>query len=66
MLWSDVSHVLSFVIPDAGLERVVISEDVLRMIPVDDRCLTLEKFTELRNKGLNVVFAKHRRVGDLF
>lgn len=66
VLWSDVSHVLSFVGVGAGLQRVVIPEDVLKAIPADDRCLTLEKFAELRNKGLDVVFAQHRRVGDLF
>lgn len=64
--WSDVSHALSLVTLDAGLQRVVIAEDVLRVIPADVRYLTLEKFTELRNTGLDVVFAKHQRVGDLF
>jgi hypothetical protein len=66
VLWSDVSHVLSFVGVGAGLQKVVVAEDVLRVIPADDRCLTLEKFAELRNKGLDVVFAEHRRVEDLF
>lgn len=66
VLWSDLGHVLNVVGVGAGLQRVVIAEDVLRMIPADDRCLTLEKFTELRNKGLDVVFTEHQRVGDLF
>lgn len=66
VLWSDVSHVLNFVALDAGLQRVVIADDVLKPIPADDRSLTLEKFTELRNKGVDVLFAKHRRVEDLF
>lgn len=66
VLWSDVSHVLGLVGAGAGLQTVVVAEDILRVIPADDRCLALEKFTELRNKGLDVVFAQRRRVEDLF
>jgi hypothetical protein len=63
VLWNDILHVLGFV--GVGLERVVIAEGDLRTMPADARCLALEKFVELRNKGLDVVFAEHRHVGDL-
>lgn len=65
VLWSDVSHVLGFVSANAGLERVVIAEDDLRLIAAEDKWLALEKFAELKNKGLDVVFTEHRQVGDL-
>ena len=65
ILWSDVSHVLGFVGASAGLERVVIAEDDLRLIAAEDRWLALDKFAGLRNKGLDVIFSQHRQVGDL-
>ncbi|KAF9644241.1 hypothetical protein BDM02DRAFT_3131881 [Thelephora ganbajun] len=65
ILWNDVAHVLGFTGVGAGLERVVITEGDLRVIPVDARCVTLEKFDELRGKGVDVVISEHRRVGDL-
>lgn len=65
VLWSDVSHVLGFVGASAGLERVVIAEDDLKLIAAEDKWLALEKFAGLRNKGLDVVFTEHRQVGDL-
>lgn len=65
VLWSDVSHVLGPAAVGAGLERVVIAEDDLRVILAGNQCIALEKFTEMRNKGLDVVFAEHRQVGDL-
>ena len=61
-MWSDILHLLAFVGAGASLERVVISEDTSRVIPTEDQCLTHER---LRNRGLDVVFAEHRRVGDL-
>ena len=61
ILWYDVAHVLGF----AGLDRVVIAEGDLGVIPVDARCVTFKKFDELRGKGVDVVFAEHQRVGDL-
>jgi hypothetical protein len=61
--WSDVSHVLG--IAGTGLETVVIAEGDFRVTPADDQCLALEKFAELRSRGLDVVFAEHRHVGDL-
>ena len=64
-MWIDIAHVLGFTGVSAGLERVVITEDDLRVIPADVRCVTLEKFDELRRKGVDVVFAEHRKVGDL-
>jgi len=66
ILWCDVAHILGFAGVIAGLDRVVITEGDLRAIPADARCATLEKFDELRRKGVDVVFAEHRQVGDLF
>ena len=60
--WSDVSHVLGIV--GAGLESVVIAEGDMRVIPADARGLALEKFAELANRGLHVVFAENPKVGD--
>lgn len=65
ILWNDVAHILGFTGVSAGLERVVIAEGDLRRIPANARCATLEKFDELGRKGVGVVFAEHRRVGDL-
>lgn len=65
ILWSDIAHVLNFTGVGAGLERVVIAEGDLGVIPADARCVTLKKFDELRGKSVDVVFAEHRRVGDL-
>lgn len=65
VLWWDVAHILVFTGANAGLETVVIAEGDLRVIPADARCATLEKFDELRRTGVDVVFADHRRVGDL-
>lgn len=63
--WGDVSHVLGFVGVGAGLETVVIAEGDFKVVPADDQCLALEKFAELRSRGLDVVFSEHRQVGDL-
>jgi len=65
ILWCDVAHILGFTGVGVGLERVVIAEGDLRVIPADARCVTLEKFDELRRKGVDVVFADHQGVGDL-
>jgi len=65
ILWHDVAHVLGFIGVGAGLERVVITEGDLKVIPANARCVTLEKFDELRRKGVDVVFTEHRGVGDL-
>jgi len=65
ILWYDIAHILGFAGVGAGLERVMIAEGDLRVIPTDARCVALEKFAELRNKGVDVVFAEHHRVGDL-
>jgi len=65
ILWYDITHVLGFTGVAAGLDRVVIAEGDLGVIPADARCVTLKKFDELRGKGVDVVFAEHRRVGDL-
>jgi len=63
--WGDISHVLGFVGVGAGLETIVLAEGDFRVVPADDRCLALEKFAELRSRGLDIVFAEHRQVGDL-
>lgn len=65
ILWWDVAHILVFTGVSAGLETVVIAEGDLRVIPADARCATLEKFDELRRRGVDVVFVDHQRVGDL-
>lgn len=65
ILWNDLAHVLCFTGVSTGLEKVVIAEGDLRAIPADARCVTLEKFDDVRRKGIDVVFAEHRRVGDL-
>jgi hypothetical protein len=65
ILWCDIAHSLDFTGVGAGLERVVIAEGDLGVIPADARCVTLEKFDELRSKGVGIVFAEHQRVGDL-
>jgi len=65
ILWCDIAHILGFTGVSAGLDMVVIAEGDVRAIPVDARCATLEKFDELRRKGVDVVFAEHRRVEDL-
>jgi hypothetical protein len=65
ILWCDLAHILGFAGVSAGLDRVVIAEEDLRAIPADARWVTLEKFDELRRKGVGVVFAEHRRVEDL-
>ena len=65
ILWNDIAHILGFTGVGVGLERVVIAESDLRAVSADARCATLEKFDELRRKGVYVVFAEHRQVGDL-
>ena len=65
ILWYDIAQVLGFAGAVAGLDRVVITEGDLGVIPADARCVTLKKFDELRGNGVDVVFAEHRRVGDL-
>jgi len=62
--WCDIAQVLSFTGVGAGLERVVIAEGDLRVVPADALNVTLEKFDEL-SKGVDVVLAEHRRVEDL-
>ena len=64
-MWNDIAHILGFTGVGVGLERVVIAESDLRAVSADARCATLEKFDELRRKGVYVVFAEHRQVGDL-
>jgi len=65
ILWIDIAHGLGSTGVSAGLDRVVIAEDDLRVIPAGVRCVTLEKFDELRRKGVDVVFAEHQQVGEL-
>lgn len=65
ILWNDIAHGLGFTGVSVGLERVVIAEGDLRVMSADARCVTLEKFNELRRKGIDVVSAEHRQVGDL-
>ena len=65
ILWCDIAHVLGSNGVGVGSARVVIEEGDLRVIPADARFATLEKFDQLRSKGVDVVFAEHRRVGDL-
>ena len=65
ILWCDIAHILGFAGVSAGLDRVVIAEGDVRAIPADARCATLEKFDELRRKGVDVIFTEHQRVEDL-